>query len=145
MQEYVAGLLFSENRKLVALIRKNRPDWQAGKLNAIGGRVEIEKEEQPNDAMRREFREETGVDIKTWREFASLQDERGWLVRFYWAVGNPYECMQVTDEKPSVRLVDDLPENIIPNLQWLIPMALSMERERCDEFIIREFTKARRW
>lgn len=51
----------------------------------------------------------------------------------------------MTDEKPEVCYVDALPENIIPNLPWLIPMALSMETERCDEFIIREFTKARRW
>lgn len=145
MIEYVAGFLFSDDRRQVALILKNRPDWQAGKFNGVGGRVEIEKEETPEKAMRREFEEETGVDIHDWREFASLSDERGWVVRFFYAIGNPWQCEPTTDEKPAVCYVDALPENIIPNLRWLIPMALSMDRERCDEFIIREFTKARRW
>jgi len=142
MKEYVAGFLFSDTGYQVALILKNRPDWQAGKFNAIGGRVEIENEETPDEAMRREFKEETGIDVTDWHEFASLQDERGWLVRFYWATGKPWECKRTTDEQPHVCFVSSLPENIIPNLRWLIPMALSMKDERCDSFVIREF-KAR--
>ncbi len=139
MQEYVAGLLFDESKSYVALILKTHPDWQAGKLNAIGGRIETEKNESPMDAMRREFKEETGLDVQDWRQFATLADERGWAVRFYWAMGKPWECRQTTDEQPFLAIVGSLPENIIPNLRWLIPMALSMESERCDELMIREF------
>lgn len=144
-KEYVAGFLFSDDGRQVALILKNRPEWQFGKFNAIGGRVETEKEELPYQAIHREFKEETGVDVYDWREFALLRDERGWEVRFFYAFGNPWECEPITDERPAVCYVDGLPENIIPNLRWLIPMALSMDREQCDEFIIHEFTKSRQW
>jgi hypothetical protein len=34
----VAGFLFRNNDTEVALIRKNKPDWQKGKLNGIGGK-----------------------------------------------------------------------------------------------------------
>lgn len=37
MTFYVAGLAFSTDLQHVALIKKNRPDWQAGKFNGIGG------------------------------------------------------------------------------------------------------------
>lgn len=39
---YVAGFLFGPmpRHNYVALIRKNKPDWQKGKLNGIGGKVE---------------------------------------------------------------------------------------------------------
>ena len=43
----------------VLLIRKARPDWQAGKLNGIGGKVE--GAETITEATVREFREETGL------------------------------------------------------------------------------------
>ena len=45
----------------VALIKKNRPDWQRGRLNGIGGK--IEDGELPSMAMAREFEEETGVSV----------------------------------------------------------------------------------
>ena len=37
---YVLGFLFSPDCKRVALIIKNRPDWQAGFLNGIGGKID---------------------------------------------------------------------------------------------------------
>ena len=46
----------------VALVLKDHPDWQAGKLNAIGGK--ISNAETPTNAMVREFAEETGSETK---------------------------------------------------------------------------------
>jgi hypothetical protein len=38
--EYVCGFMFANDFTEVALIRKNKPEWQRGKLNGIGGKVE---------------------------------------------------------------------------------------------------------
>mgnify|MGYP002715664186 CR=1 FL=1 len=37
---FVAGFAFSADGGKVALVRKNRPRWQRGRLNAIGGSIE---------------------------------------------------------------------------------------------------------
>lgn len=62
MTEYVLGFLFRECQPLVALITKNKPEWQKNKKNGIEGK--IEPNETPLEAMRREFQEETGAAIK---------------------------------------------------------------------------------
>jgi 8-oxo-dGTP diphosphatase len=54
MIEYVVGFLFNESLDQIALIRKEKPDWQRGKINGIGGK--IEENESPEQAMRREFK-----------------------------------------------------------------------------------------
>jgi 8-oxo-dGTP pyrophosphatase MutT (NUDIX family) len=83
---YVAGFMFDVANKQVALIRKTKPAWQAGKLNGIGGK--IEDGESPEAAMVREFLEETGcnTDRDDWSHFASLSEdpEKGerWSVDF---------------------------------------------------------------
>lgn len=59
-QLYVLGFAFTPDGK-VALINKKRPAWQDGKLNGIGGKVEIT--EDSVSAMIREFKEETGVEV----------------------------------------------------------------------------------
>jgi hypothetical protein len=38
-QDYVVGFLFRNNLSEVALIKKDRPAWQAGHLNGIGGKL----------------------------------------------------------------------------------------------------------
>lgn len=64
---YVCGFLICRTSQTnwVALIRKARPSWQAGRLNGIGG--SIEPGETALSAMRREFEEEAGVVIEDWR------------------------------------------------------------------------------
>lgn len=133
---YVCGFMFANNH--VLLIKKLRPDWQCGKLNGIGG--EVEDGESEGQAMRREFREETGIDCDNWQRFCVLRDERGWAVHFFYGVGNIYSAQKTTDEEPVVLectavQFDGRP---IPNLRWLIPMAQSMADERIDYFQIQE-------
>lgn len=80
MKQYVAGLAFRED--VLFLIRKNKPDWMKGKLNAVGGKVE--DGELVRTAMQREFLEETGVDIEEsrWTNFLILQGlEKHKLIR----------------------------------------------------------------
>lgn len=121
---YVAGLLFNQARTNVALIQKNRPLWQQGKLNAIGGKIETN--EEPLDAMRREFKEETGQHVEDWRLFLTLVGLT-WKVHFFTAFGD-YTLTTTTDETVfSIKVADITAYNIIPNLSWIIPMALDKD------------------
>lgn len=59
---YVLGFMFSPDMERVVLIRKTKPEFQKGKLNGVGGK--IEENETPIKAMIREFQVETGVSTK---------------------------------------------------------------------------------
>ena len=61
MKQYVLGFAFSRDKKDIILISKLNPEWQKGKLNGVGGKVEFE-DASPMDAMYREFKEETGIE-----------------------------------------------------------------------------------
>lgn len=116
-KQYVVGFLFQDNK--VALIQKNRPDWQKGKLNGIGGH--IENGETPHDAMCREFHEEAGNYTGKW-ECYCLMDYPEADVYVFRLFGD-YAIVSKTDENVSWYLVNDLPRTVIPNLYWLIPLA----------------------
>lgn len=59
MNQYVVGYMFDDGMQRVGLIHKNRPAWQKGLFNGIGGKIDTG--ETPLEAMVREFKEETGV------------------------------------------------------------------------------------
>jgi len=62
MKHYVMGFIFNETGDKVLLMRKNKPEWQAGRWNGIGGK--IKEDEFSLEAMRRECEEETGYNRK---------------------------------------------------------------------------------
>lgn len=121
MQEYVCGFLFSPDRSRVLLIRKQRPAWQAGKLNGVGGKVE------PNETVRlamcREFREEAGLNVSDWQRGVVLTG-RDWRGHFFRAFGDLDATQSVTDEQLERHAAAPLPPDIIPNLNWIIPLLL---------------------
>lgn len=82
MTAYVAGFAFDQLQK-VWLIRKLRPEWQAGKLNGIGGAVV--RGERHAAAMSREFNEEAGLQISEdrWIRFHSERWGNGNSIDFY--------------------------------------------------------------
>jgi len=143
--QYVAGFLFGRPDQVV-LIRKNRPDWQTGKLNAVGGKVE--PGELIRDAMVREFREETGVEFLDWKYFVCLEGNDDfhsyyWRVHFFYGqcVDAIHDVRTVTDEEIVwASLSGKFPRDTLPNLKWLIPMAQTMmlREESCESFYIRE-------
>ncbi len=55
---YVVAFLFNQDMNKVWLIRKQKPEWQKGCLNGIGGK--IEEGETAMAAMIRELKEESG-------------------------------------------------------------------------------------
>lgn len=138
LTEYVVGFLYNERKSIVVLIEKQRPAWQKGRLNGVGGH--IEPGETPLDAMRREFWEEAGVKIDDW-ELAVEMTGRTWRVHFFTACGNVLDTWTRTDE--SICLVGvlnaPLTPNILPNLGWLIPLCLDSDIEK--PVILRDVTE----
>jgi 8-oxo-dGTP diphosphatase len=126
MQFYVVGFAFDPVLEYVALIKKNRPAWQAGKLNGIGGHVE--KNESFIDAMVREYKEETDV-VTTddqWKPVATLWG-KDFEVKVYYAVGEELLSIKsMTDEIVGVYEVYDIVNrynfNTISNLPWIISL-----------------------
>lgn len=121
---YVVGFMFSIDLKQVALIKKNRPERQAGFLNGIGGHVE------PSDAsietaMSREFFEETGVSCSTWTGYARISLEGQFKVTFFFTKGDLRELKTTTDEEVVIVNTADIQGlKAIDNLSWLIPLAI---------------------
>lgn len=123
MQEYVAGFLFNNTK--VALIKKTKPSWQAGRYNAVGGKLDYG--ETPLQGMRREFKEETSLHIEDWHRFAIIQGQN-WRCHFFRATGNVDECQSTTEEKVEVFHIDQVKlmsrSTIIGNIPWLMQIAL---------------------
>lgn len=129
MKRYVLGFAFNEELTQVALIRKNRPEWQAGHLNGIGGKVE--EGENLYDAMCREFREETGVNLIAWEHVIRMSEDEDWAVSVWAYYGADLsELKTMTDEEVGVYNVSDIltdKEEIISNLKWLIALCLDID------------------
>ena len=118
---YVAGFLIDSVARRVAVVRKAKPEWQSGMLNGIGGKVE--PGETPSVAMRREFREETGLDVDDWDHFATVNGSWG-SVTFFRAEGHPEETRTMEAEPIELHRLDDFPyDEALPNLSWLLPLA----------------------
>lgn len=129
MLKYTVGFLFDEKAKRIVLIKKNKPYWQKGLYNGVGGK--IEPNESPEQCIIREFKEETGVLIKDWREFAFIYREDNFEVYFFIAFDSKlWKCRSITSEKLVILDVKHLHffyHRMIPNLKWIIPLALDKE------------------
>jgi 8-oxo-dGTP diphosphatase len=129
--QYVLGFMFSEDRRQVALIRKDRPEWQKGKFNAPGGKVE--PGETPLDATVREFSEETGYQTESsgWSPFARIEgkgeNKEPYEVYCFVTVGDLRNIRRTEDEVPWIVEVDKVSlqrSEVVGNLPWLVHMAL---------------------
>ncbi len=124
MIKHVLGFLFTEDRQQVVLIHKNKPEWQAGKWNGVGGK--IEGEESPHEAIVREFEEEAGVWIRNWQAECTLKAPEN-VVFVFSAFSNLARCVKSkTIEPVELQRVAYLPGRVdlVPNLHYLIPMCL---------------------
>lgn len=119
MEAYVVG--FITDNKRVLLMSKNRPKWQEGLFNGIGGKVE--KNESPLDAMIREAKEESGLDIQEWNFLEEVAFKNGVKLYIYSAhISNieieKYESL--TDEKLTLHNKDALPDNLVKDVEYII-------------------------
>jgi 8-oxo-dGTP diphosphatase len=121
-QAYVVGFMFNAAHTQVALIRKTKPAWQASKLNGIGGK--IEPNEDSEDAMRREFHEETGRMHYGWTSFHSMSAPT-WRVDCFFCEGNLNALTSPTEERVEIWNIHDLSETAtLENIPWLVRLAL---------------------
>lgn len=121
--KFVIGLLFSPDRQRVLLIEKNRPAWQKGRLNGVGGGVE--PGELFRDAIHREIVEEAGLVLpKEEMSMCVRLNHAGNDVRFYRVFANIDLARAQTDERLHICPVNELPANILHNLRWIIPLML---------------------
>lgn len=131
MIKYVLGFMFSEDMESIALILKNRPKWQAGLLNGIGGKVE--PNESYMQAMEREFTEETGSNIPAhWVNFATITGI-DYQMECFVAIGDLNLLETTTDEPIMIVEVAKLHTlTLMYNLRWLIPLALDKSIYHCQ-------------
>jgi 8-oxo-dGTP diphosphatase len=125
--KYVLGFAFTIGWQCL-LTSKLRPDWQAGQLNGIGGK--IEERESAEAAMHRECNEETGLSLP-WRSVGRM---RGKNVN-----GSSFVCHIFTFRGKEVMLFRQIEDEVIDlftykrmmqkphlkNLEYLIPFCMS--------------------
>lgn len=131
MTKYVLGFLFNPAGTSVWLVHKQKHalPGQLHKFNGLGGKVE--SGETAGQAMRRECKEEAGLEIDSWFWFCVMHgSERDgeWVVECF--VGYTDQIPHpMGDEDPCFSFdVNDLPLACLPTVRWLVPMALTMAR-----------------
>ena len=128
----VLGFLFSTKATHVALIRKQKPVWQKGYLNGIGGK--IEENETPHNAMIREFQEETGMCFSEWAHCLTFTCDGGVVYVFkgyvpliaFGAIDcHESEGGEVVEVCRTAGIADNfLGAKPLDNLYWMIPLLL---------------------
>lgn len=132
-KSYVLGFCFDQTFERVLLIQKLKPDWQRGFLNGLGGA--IEPGESAPVAMRREFREECGLDVRDWYKFAVMRGS-SFIVHCFVAVmpredlghyrSLTYETVYLVPI-PLWNLTQQQPR-MLDNVPWLLRMARSFTK-----------------
>lgn len=132
-------LIFVFNQKLdeVVLIKKNRPNWQAGKLNGVGGR--LIKNEDPAACAEREVLEEAGLDVHV-HQFLTYYGRKyeTYQMHVFWAMANLRMTLPETktDEKVGTfsldRSADEYSESdFVPGAHEFMLLALQAAKN-CD-------------
>lgn len=128
MQHYCLGFAFDDLGR-VALIEKQRPEWQRGLLNGIGGKVEFG--ETPIIAMHREFFEETGVSLPSgsWHSVGRMTGPK--FVVHVFTAAHPNVRSIRTVERESVALFTEWANiRCIENVPALIALCKIPEEQR---------------
>jgi len=154
MKDYVVGFAFNFTGENLLLIRKNRPEFMVGRLGGVGGKVEDADTKQaiehatralppgtPNFllptgviakdaaliAMHREFHEEAGLWVTKWTHFATVINENNgepYRLFFFYASISIENATTQTDEQLVTVPAFFLPSDVLPDLNWLVPMAI---------------------
>ena len=122
MKHYVLGLIFNEAKTQILLVDKLRPDWMKDRVNGIGGK--IDDGETPFDAIHRESKEETSYDFD-FKHTITFVCPGGTVFVYIAVCFGDITYKQIEDERLAVWELYNLPNNMISNLKWIIPLSLS--------------------
>lgn len=125
-QAYDAETLETHNK--VLLVEKQKPEWQKGLFNLVGGKIEAG--EGPIDAAIRELHEESGlVPIPHFDPFiaGTITGDFGVVYCVWLGVDANVKVQQGQDEVEHVAWYEwneliDLQNKLIPNLKTIIPL-----------------------
>jgi len=129
MKLYTVGFVFDKELEQVLLVHKQKPAFQVGYLNGVGGK--IEDGETAVECMARECQEEATLEIpvEEWAECATIKDTNGMnpgAVIYVFAAqykGNTSDAVQNDYEEIGWFPYQPLPDNVWHNLPFIIPMA----------------------
>lgn len=140
MKKYVLGFAFNKDKDYVVMIKKNRPDWQAGLWNGVGGKVD--GDELPHNAMVREFHEETGVITRLgdWSRVGTIKETtKDAEVYVFTSSDDDYMYADTkTDEEIAILSVNCIVTggiDVIDNIPFLLELCRCNNRPR--QFIIK--------
>ncbi|MBI4276420.1 NUDIX domain-containing protein [Candidatus Uhrbacteria bacterium] len=138
MKTYTVGFIFNSSFARVLLMHKNRPEWQKGKMNGTGGR--IEEGEESVACMVREAREETGLSTvpDQWIFLGTIHEPEA-VVDFYATIhhGALDAAATCTDEQVEWCDAAQLPKNVLSNIPWLVAYALDrLQHTRKHTFVV---------
>lgn len=142
MQHYTIGALFNFDLTMVLLIQKNKPEWQRGKYNLPGGKVEPIYEEQrerlesPEECIEREMFEESELIIleEDWKYVGIIKNiskdgYRVHLLTHRLPTNDLPTTIQNTPEPTNWFPISNMPSNRISNLSWLIHFAKNIHEQ----------------
>ena len=122
MRKYV--IIYAYDNNQLIMVEKDRPSWQYGKLNMIGG--SIEKDEEIIEAAIRELKEEAGLKPSGKATILGCLQTNDVLV---WAVKIPVEKNKIKPragetELPIWMTLEEALKDIrlIPNLNIILPL-----------------------
>ena len=104
MKQYTLGVAFTLDN-YVTLIRKTKPEWQAGSYNFVGGK--IEPGEEPIACIQREFYEETGVDIDTWQYVGRMERPNDFVCYIFTVRDQRISNVETTTEETVILMAEE--------------------------------------
>lgn len=122
--KYVLGFIFGKTHNFVLLQRKAKPDWQKGRYNGVGGK--IEDGETPEQAMTREGVEEVGQALEWEKKATMFVNEH--TVYVFKAIVEPktmkacVDFSKTTDEPCELDVRQCLPAECLTNVPMLVEM-----------------------